>query len=71
MGQKSCNGGEKKLNKKNIKIKKLACMYTNTDTLTNKLEELQVFIGIHSPKIIYITEVKPNNLKNSLNKASL
>ena len=71
MGQKSCKGGKKKLNKNNIKIEKLACMYTNTDTLTNKLEELQVLIGIHSPKIICITEVKPKNLKNSLNKASL
>ncbi len=46
-------------------------MYTNADSLPNKIDELMGLIDIHKPDIIAITEVKPKNLKQSLTKPNL
>ena len=37
----------------------LKCMYTNTDSLTNKLEELELFLHTHNVDMAAITETKP------------
>ena len=39
----------------------LKCMYTNSDTLTNKMEELEVFVNKHNIDIIAICETLPKN----------
>ena len=36
-------------------------MYTNSDTLTNKMEELEVFVNKHNIDIIAICETLPKN----------
>ena len=41
-------------------LPKLSCIYTNADQLFNKLPELTVRTRDDKPKIIGITEVKPN-----------
>ena len=47
-------------------------MYTNADSLLNKLDELKSrFMGEESPDIIMITEVVPKNLRYTLNKAEI
>ena len=48
-----------------FKLKGIPCLYTNTDCLTNKMEELKLIIrdSTHTPMIIGITEVKPKNFK--------
>ncbi len=46
-------------------------MYTNADTVTKKLAELEALITIHDPPIIAAVEVKPKNLKEPLTKAGL
>ena len=45
-------------------------MYTNADTVTNKLTELKGLIEIHTPEIIAITEVK-QELKAQYNKSTV
>ena len=46
----------------------LTFMYTNADSVTNKLQEIQAMIEIYKPDIIGITEIKPKNLKYALTK---
>ena len=41
--------------------KSLKCMYTNTDALTNKLEELELFLHSEKIDIVAITETIPKN----------
>ena len=41
----------------------LRCMYTNADSLHNKLPELAAEITVRKPDIILITEVKPKKYK--------
>ena len=41
----------------------ITCMYTNSDTLDNKMCEFQSFVKLHKPLIIGITEVKPKHFR--------
>ena len=45
------------------------CFYTNADSLTNKMKELEIIAKNNSPKIIAICETKPKNLQYDLNEA--
>ena len=40
------------------------CLYTNADTLTNKLDELKAVIEIECQSIVVVTEVVPKNAKD-------
>ena len=42
-------------------IDKLKCIYTNADSLSNKMVELKTIVQIERPQLIAITEVKPKN----------
>ena len=44
----------------------LKCLYTNADTLTNKLAELETIITIESPDLIVVTEVVPKNCRTPI-----
>ena len=44
-------------------------MYTNADTLTNKMDELLIKIKTDCPHIIMINEVKPKNSRYHINKS--
>ena len=46
-------------------------MYTNCDTLTNKLSELTVAIELNNPDIIVLTEVTPKNNRYTLQKSEI
>ena len=41
----------------------VTCMYTNSDTLDNKLCEFQSVVNLHKPLIIGITEAKPKHCR--------
>ena len=49
----------------------LKCLYTNADTLTNKMVELRVRSGEIDADIIMITEVKPKNQRYKVTEAEL
>ena len=49
----------------------MPCMYTNTDTVTNKISELKASVENHNPWIIIITEVIPKNYRIPVHKAKL
>ena len=53
------------------KESKLYCMYTNTDTLTNKMPELNGQIVEHQPSVITVTEVNPKNYRIPVQKAEI
>lgn len=42
-------------------------MFTNADTLTNKMAELRSCMTISQPIIVGISEVKPKFMKRTLN----
>eukprot|EP00794_Sanderia_malayensis_P019527 gene19527-21456_t len=44
----------------------LKCLYTNADSLLNKREELSVYINLHNPDIIGISEAFPKNTSSSI-----
>jgi hypothetical protein len=44
-------------------IDKLCCMYTNADSLSNKMTELKTIVCLERPHVIAVTEVKPKNLE--------
>ena len=46
-------------------------MYTNCDTLTNKISELIMAIEHNNPDIVVITEVIPKNNRYTLQKSEL
>ena len=46
---------------KTHQIAKIKCMYTNADTLTNKMPELKALVKDIQPSVIAITEVIPKN----------
>ena len=52
-------------------ISHINCMYTNCDTLTNKLSELTVAIELNNPDIIVLTEVTPKNNRYTLQKSEI
>ena len=43
-------------------------MYTNADTLTNKMPELKAFVDHHNPWIIAITEIIPKTTEYQYRK---
>ena len=43
----------------------IQCLYTNADTLTNKMPELKALIQDHKPSVIAITEVTPKKIQIS------
>ena len=67
--------GDRKLqkNKKTSinRISKLKCMYTNCDTLTNKICELKLAIDSNDPDIIVLSEVTPKNNCYILQKSEI
>ncbi len=72
MGKKNCQN-EKKRKQVNADKKtrqtdtgKLKVLFTNCDTLTNKLPELQAYIDNYQPMIIGLNEVKPKHFKRDL-----
>ena len=46
-------------------------MYTNSDTLTNKISELIIAIEHNNPDIVVITEAAPKNNRYTLQKSEL
>ena len=57
--------------KKNIVRNKISCMYTNSDTVTNKMHELKACVENDNPWIIVITEVTSKNYRIPVQKAEL
>ncbi len=58
----------------NVTIKKhnnMRILYSNVDSLNNKLHELLLEIGIHRPDIMMITEVLPKNEETKTTKDSI
>ncbi len=53
----------------NFTGKPLKCMYTNADSLKNKLNEFTVRILDYNPDIICVNEVKPKNMKDNLTES--
>ena len=54
-GQKIAKNKKTSINR----ISKLKCMYTNCDTLTNKICELKLAIDSNDPDVIVLSEVTP------------
>ena len=48
-------------NKYNRKCEKLKCLYSNVDSLSNKMEELKLNIKMQIPDVVIITEVLPKS----------
>ena len=46
-------------------------MYTNADTLTNKMSEMKVIVAEHHPYIIAVTEVIPKNYRIPVQEAEI
>ncbi len=53
----------------NFTGKSLKCMYTNADSLKNKLNDFTVRILDYNPDIICVNEVKPKNMKENLTES--
>ena len=74
MGKKSRKGDEpinikekdQKRQKEKNRKKKLNVLFSNCDTLTNKMPEFQANITLYSPDIIGLNEVKPKNSKTDI-----
>ena len=49
----------------------MPCMYTNADTLTNKIPELKTYVDHHNPWIIAIKEIIPKNYRLPVQKANI
>ena len=47
------------------------CMFTNCDSLPNKMDELKALVDLHKPKIIGLNEIKPKNSRYQLRPAEL
>ena len=54
---------------KTHQITNIKCMYTNADTLTNKMPELKALVKDIQPSVIAITEVIPKNYRYPVQKA--
>ena len=63
-GQKAKKDGLKQ-------ISHINCMYTNCDTLTNKLSQLTIAIELNNPVIIVLTEFTPKNNRYTLQKSEI
>lgn len=60
------NDNDSKKNLQNCK-----CLYTNSDSLLNKRDELQALIEIHDPDVIAITEVSPKNCRYEVQECEI
>ena len=49
----------------------IKCMYTNADTLTNKMPELKTLVKDTQPSVIAITEVTPKNYRFPVQKVEI
>ena len=58
-----CNRGQKnsKASKALTKVSNLKFIYTNCDTVTNKLDEVEASIDMNDPDIVVLTEILPKN----------
>ena len=56
---------------KTHQIANIKCMYTNADTLTNKMPELKALVKDIQPSVIAITEVIPKNYRYPVQKAEI
>ena len=56
---------------KEIKIRGCTLLYTNIDTITNKMHELQVKITETKAKIIAVVEIHPKNSRYQLTASEL
>ena len=56
---------------KTQQIANIKCMYTNADTLTNKMPELKALVKDIQPSVIAITEVIPKNYRYPVQKAEI
>jgi len=50
---------------------KLKCMYTNADTLSNKMHELEVILKCFKPDIFAVTEVMPKTCRLPITEAEI
>ena len=50
---------------------KLHCMYTDADTLTNKMPKVKVQIVEHQPSVIAVTELIPQNYRIPVQKIEI
>ena len=55
----------------NRKLLNCKCLYTNSDSLLNKRDELQALIEMHDPDIIAITEVTPKNCRYEVQECEI
>ena len=56
---------------KTYQCSNIKCMYTNADTLTNKMPELKTLVKDTQPSVIAITEVIPKNYRFPVQKAEI
>ena len=47
------------------------CLYTNADSLVNKIEELKRLAANTQPKVIAICEAKPKNSRYNITEAEI
>ena len=72
-----CNPGStrgqknSKASKALTKVSNLKFLYTNCDTVTNKLDELEASIDMNDPDIIVLTEILPKNNRYMLQTSEL
>ena len=69
--KKGTKEGIPAVNPNKNKESKIYCMYTNEDTLTNKMPELKGHIVEHQPFVIAVTEVIPKNYRIPGQKADI
>ena len=62
--KRTVHSEKKTVNKLNLST--LKCIYTNADSLSNKMTELKTLVKYEKPHIIAVTEVKPKNFKEIL-----
>ena len=72
-----CNPGStrgqknSKASKSLTKVSNLKFLYTNCDTVTNKLDELEASIDMNDPDIVVLTEILPKNNRYMLQTSEL
>ena len=47
------------------------CLYTNIDSMLNKISEINVLVQLHTPSFIALVEVKPKNCRYEINECEL
>ena len=68
MGKKNCENKQEvdniQVSTKKIANTEIKIMFSNCDTLTNKMEEFQATIDLSDPDIISLNEVKPKHCRD-------